>query len=470
MEIKPKVPVMKITIWLKLLVGIFVIISLITYLSIQGINSLNKLGNLSTEIYNESVATNSIQNLKTNFERLLMPPNDYLIHGNEIENHNFEKVLETIKSEIKQYPDVSELYIEILDLNEMNNYLSEIESRALEIFKLTNPVGNIYGANLMEEMDSIAEEVILKIDEKIITSKEHLRNDILIAHTTYIEYSIVIIVVGLVIILALLIGGFFYVKEITKPLNKLKLTTQKISSGEPFTKAEVKTQDEIADLANSFNQMIGVLEKTTVNRKYFNNILNRMEDSLIITDSNNNIKIVNQATSDLLGYSEQEMIGKSINMVIPEKGSKEVCVRCDTFNRFIDQDQVNNVYNTYTTKDSNPIPVSFSRSVMYDKDNEILGMIILAHHITETHNDVQSSEEYDQKDFRNIKTGGEIPLTKRELEIIKLIAEEFSNLEIAEKLFISVRTVETHRRNIMQKLQINSVISLVHYAIQNRII
>jgi len=274
----------------------------------------------------------------------------------------------------------------------------------------------------------------------------------------------------LVIILALLIGGFFYVREITKPLHKLKLTTQMISSGEPFTKAEVKTHDEIADLAISFNQMIGVLEKTTVNRKYFNNILNRMEDSLIITDSNNNIKIVNQATLDLLGYSEQEMIGKSINMVIPEKGSNEVSVRCDDFNKSKDQDQVNNVYNTYSLKDSNPIPVSFSRSVMYDKDNEVLGMIILAHHITENHNDVQSSEEYDRKDYRNIKTGGEIPLTKRELEIIKLIAEEFSNLEIAEKLFISVRTVETHRRNIMQKLQINSVISLVHYAIQNRII
>ena len=463
-------PLMKITIWTKLLVGIFVIIALITYLSIQGINSLNKLGNLSTEIYNESVATNSIQNLKTNFERLLMPPNDYLIHGNEIENQNFDKILETIKSELKQYPDVSELYIEILDLNELNYNLGEIESLALEIFKLKNPVGNIYGAKLMEEMDAIVEEVRVKIDEKIITSKEHLRNDILIAHNTYVKYSIVIIVVGLVIILALLIGGFFYVREITKPLHKLKLTTQMISSGEPFTKAEVKTHDEIADLAISFNQMIGVLEKTTVNRKYFNNILNRMEDSLIITDSNNNIKIVNQATLDLLGYSEQEMIGKSINMVIPEKGSKEVSVRSDSFNKFKDQDQVNNVYNTYSSKDSNPIPVSFSRSVMYDKDNEILGMIILAHYITENHDDVQSSEEYDRKDYRNIKTGGEIPLTKRELEIIKLIAEEFSNLEIAEKLFISVRTVETHRRNIMQKLQINSVISLVHYAIQNRII
>jgi len=267
-----------------------------------------------------------------------------------------------------------------------------------------------------------------------------------------------------------LIGGFFYVREITKPLLKIKLTTQKISSGESFTKAEVKTHDEIEDLANSFNQMIGVLEKTTVNRKYFNNILNRMEDSLIITDSHDNIKIVNQATLDLLGYTEEEIIGKSINIVIPEKGSNEVNLKCNDFKKFKDQDHVSNVYNTYSSKESRPIPVSFSRSIMYDKKNEILGMIIIAHYITENSDDIQSSEEYDKKNYRNIKTGGEIPLTKRELEIIKLIAEEYSNLEIAEKLFISVRTVETHRRNIMQKLHINSVISLVYYAIQNRII
>ena len=64
----------------------------------------------------------------------------------------------------------------------------------------------------------------------------------------------------------------------------------------------------------------------------------------------------------------------------------------------------------------------------------------------------------------------EIVLTKREIEVIKLIAEENSNQEIADKLFISLRTVETHRRNIMQKLKINSVIALLKYAVQNGMI
>ncbi|MFH1000816.1 MAG: response regulator transcription factor [Bacteroidota bacterium] len=58
----------------------------------------------------------------------------------------------------------------------------------------------------------------------------------------------------------------------------------------------------------------------------------------------------------------------------------------------------------------------------------------------------------------------EVPLTKREIEIIRKIANEMSNQEIADDLHISIRTVETHRRNLMQKLNVNSVVSLIKYA------
>lgn len=61
-------------------------------------------------------------------------------------------------------------------------------------------------------------------------------------------------------------------------------------------------------------------------------------------------------------------------------------------------------------------------------------------------------------------------LTRRELEILKLIAEGYHYKEIGEKLFISARTVETHKNNIMQKLGLNSTIELVKYAIKNSVI
>ncbi|MBS7231408.1 response regulator transcription factor [Flavobacterium psychroterrae] len=61
-------------------------------------------------------------------------------------------------------------------------------------------------------------------------------------------------------------------------------------------------------------------------------------------------------------------------------------------------------------------------------------------------------------------------LSTREIEIIKLIALEYSGKQISEELFISMHTVETHRKNIMKKLNITTTIGLVKYALKNDLI
>lgn len=61
-------------------------------------------------------------------------------------------------------------------------------------------------------------------------------------------------------------------------------------------------------------------------------------------------------------------------------------------------------------------------------------------------------------------------LTDREREILKLIAKEFSNKEIAEQLIISERTVETHRKNIFRKTKTNSLVGLIKFAYANNLI
>ncbi|MGB3779715.1 MAG: response regulator transcription factor [Tunicatimonas sp.] len=61
-------------------------------------------------------------------------------------------------------------------------------------------------------------------------------------------------------------------------------------------------------------------------------------------------------------------------------------------------------------------------------------------------------------------------LTRREREILQLIAEENTNPEIAEKLFISPRTVDTHRRNLILKLQAKNTAGLVRYAIKYELV
>jgi two-component system response regulator NreC len=61
-------------------------------------------------------------------------------------------------------------------------------------------------------------------------------------------------------------------------------------------------------------------------------------------------------------------------------------------------------------------------------------------------------------------------LSNREIEIMKMWGNSFTNKEIADKLFLSVRTVETHKNHIMQKLNLKTSVDMVKFAIRNNII
>jgi DNA-binding NarL/FixJ family response regulator len=61
-------------------------------------------------------------------------------------------------------------------------------------------------------------------------------------------------------------------------------------------------------------------------------------------------------------------------------------------------------------------------------------------------------------------------LTERELDVLRLIAKECSNKEIADKLFISERTVETHRKNIFRKTKTSSLVGLIKFAYEHKMV
>ena len=78
-------------------------------------------------------------------------------------------------------------------------------------------------------------------------------------------------------------------------------------------------------------------------------------------------------------------------------------------------------------------------------------------------NDFRSTLTLEEKKIQDI-------LSKREIEILRLICKEFSNNEMAEKLFLSVSTIETHRKNIIAKLGVNNTVGLVRFALKNNLI
>ena len=74
------------------------------------------------------------------------------------------------------------------------------------------------------------------------------------------------------------------------------------------------------------------------------------------------------------------------------------------------------------------------------------------------------------KSGRPLTIGKDYHLTARELEVLELIAEECTTAEIAEKLFLSTRTIEGHRKNLISKLGVKNIAGLVIKAIKEKLI
>ncbi|MBM4141606.1 MAG: PAS domain S-box protein [Nitrospira sp.] len=171
-----------------------------------------------------------------------------------------------------------------------------------------------------------------------------------------------------------ILGGVLITRGITRPVHQLVEATEIIGKDDFSQRIKVKTRDEIAHLSESFNQMIVELQKTTVARDYVENILNLMGESLIVVSRDGKIEKLNPAACNLLGYTEDELIGQSyqkilidedINIDIPFKGS------------ILGADSV------YLSKNNESIPVLLTVSVMKDKNGLITGYIFIAEDITE---------------------------------------------------------------------------------------
>lgn len=81
---------------------------------------------------------------------------------------------------------------------------------------------------------------------------------------------------------------------------------------------------------------------------------------------------------------------------------------------------------------------------------------------------IRNADEYANKSLKTINSMP-VELTRREAEILKLICQEYSNQEIAERLFLSIRTVEGHRNNMLLKTGCHNTAGLVSFAIRNHI-
>lgn len=122
------------------------------------------------------------------------------------------------------------------------------------------------------------------------------------------------------------------------------------------------------------------LRETTVSKDYVDNIVKSMIDTLVVISPDGKIKTINQAIVELLGYKEEELIGKPVatifaeEEVMPFKGTR--------MKKLIEEGLMKDYDMTYKSKSGEKIPVSFSSSLMKDKNGNIICIVCTAKDIT----------------------------------------------------------------------------------------
>ena len=172
-----------------------------------------------------------------------------------------------------------------------------------------------------------------------------------------------------------LVIGLFFANRVASRIRILSEATGRLEQGNLGETVVVASQDEIGDLFYRFNQMSQALADTTVSKEYMDNIIQSMNDALIVVLPSGKVETVNQAACDLLGYAKTELIGASFGSVLMSEEALNLQSLRDTGLRNLEQ--------IYRTRDGRDLSVLLSVGGLYNKDEQVVGVIYAARDITE---------------------------------------------------------------------------------------
>ncbi len=386
---------------ISLLVGIVGVISILQGLDIKEELEEIVLSNLR-EVERTTEIAYHIQRVKSNIRELFL---ETLENDKKEQKHAFKAVtisISVIEQSLSIWEDAIKQAIRLAEEKEEEEEIKEERKELEEFGKIKIKLGvfidlvnkllrkwEINGYEAVKELfkESVEplsrqiQETIKKLEEhaekEIVVEAEEIRKSI----NSNNQISIILTSVGflLSVILGLLIS-----RSLSRPILSLKDATINIGEGNQETKIEIKSNDEIGSLASSFNKMAENLLKTTVSKDYVDSIIKSLMDMLIILNPDGTIRTVNYASLKTLGFSEKELLNKSIPDIIAEEeeeervGEKQEKLLRDIakFNISIQEGLIKEYKAFVNTKSGKRIPVILSGTVLRDKEQRLIGAIL----------------------------------------------------------------------------------------------
>ncbi len=177
------------------------------------------------------------------------------------------------------------------------------------------------------------------------------------------------------LLLFVLISGHLS-RLITRPILELTEGVAALARGRRDVTVRVSSDDELGELAEAFNRMVGELGETTVSRDYVDSIIASMAESLVVLGPDRIIRRINQATLHLTGFREGELVGSPVDRLCPDLPIDEQVLEALAPSGFIC-----NLEKRYRTQAGEEIPVLLSLSVLRGSGGE--GLVLVAQDITE---------------------------------------------------------------------------------------
>lgn len=157
-------------------------------------------------------------------------------------------------------------------------------------------------------------------------------------------------------------------------IRELKVQAQKLSESDFGEPLQVLHGDELGDLAEVFNDMRDKLRRTTISRDYVDSVLSSMNEAIIITSADGTIIRINEATSRLLDYPADELVGQNVDIIVDRKKGRP-----------LEPDSGSGVPREafLLTKSGEQIPISYTSSSICNDDGLPGDRIYAAQNITE---------------------------------------------------------------------------------------
>lgn len=317
-----------------------------------------------------------LQEYKLSLSKILILVSTYNNDQKEISSEEVLEALEDSKNKLEKCKQTLTKFHKGKIWINLEIMTDSLDSNLNKFFQSDKAEARIVNKLILETINLSVEMIDLLVNETIEEINIYEKR----SQTATRHGSISIITFGIILILLLLFGSMRFMQNLTSPITELLAATRQISSGGINSRVHVNSGDEFQVLADSFNNMLDILNKTTISEEYHKSIVDNLFGALAVTDKHCIIRSVNKSFTDLFGYAEDDIIGKNITVLIKEDLAK---------------DNVKNIQNLeiYATllrekkqvirRDGSLIHVLNTCKILENKDNENQGLVFVAHDLTE---------------------------------------------------------------------------------------